>query len=350
MTKRNYSLDVLKLLFALSVALFHLGIGFAPNPVVLVDTFYILSGFFLGRKFYSRSFGKEDHFTGWDYTCAHVRGIYPHYLLAMTVFFLYVLARSILYFLAAPTAAGLLEIGALIWNQIPDILLLQSAYHFHDSINYPAWTISALVIGGYFLYTLLCRDEKLTRRILIPASVLMVLSLLETVTDIFGNHGVIYVPLLRSFAFQGLGVLTWYAVGMDWWKKLSGNWAVRNVTPILSFVGLALYSDQGGIYLVTVPLMILCLWDDRCVINRLLNRELFRGCGTLSIAVYLNHALFERIVKALILPRLEGMGIKLPSAAIELGYLAMVILYSLCTIRLVRAWQNRKAAPTPVQM
>lgn len=344
MKKRNYSLDFLKLLFALAVALFHLGIGFAPNPLVMVDTFYLLAGFFLGRKFYSRSFGREESYTGWDYTLGHIRGIYPQYFAAMMAFFLYILARALIHFLMAPSAAGLLEIGALIWNQIPDALMLQSAYHFHDSINYPAWTVSAMVIGGYFLYTMLCRDEKLTRRILIPASAMMVLSLLSTGIDMFGNQSVIYIPLLRSFAFQGLGVLTWYTGSTGWWKKLSDNWAVRNITPILAFAGLALFSDQASIYLVTVPLMILCLWDDRCIVNRLLNREIFRGCGKLSIAVYLNHALFERIVKALILPRLENAGIFLPSAVIDLGYLAMILAYSLCILWLIDVWQKRKAA------
>ena len=37
------------------------------------------------------------------------------------------------------------------YNQIPDLLLLQSAYRFHESLNYPLWQLSALVIAGFAL-------------------------------------------------------------------------------------------------------------------------------------------------------------------------------------------------------
>ena len=67
MKKRIYSIDVLKLVFAYIIAFFHFGTTIAPGPTVAVQVFFIISGFFLGKKFYARSFadgGKS--YSAWD--------------------------------------------------------------------------------------------------------------------------------------------------------------------------------------------------------------------------------------------------------------------------------------------
>ena len=51
MKKRIYSIDVLKLVFAYIIAFFHFGTTIAPGPTVAVQVFFIISGFFLGKKF-----------------------------------------------------------------------------------------------------------------------------------------------------------------------------------------------------------------------------------------------------------------------------------------------------------
>ena len=90
--KRIYSLDVLKLYFAYVVAFFHFGADLSPGPEIAVQIFFIVSGFFLGRKYYTRSHGKVGY-DNWNYTLDHVKSLYPHYVLSYLVFVLYEMGK-----------------------------------------------------------------------------------------------------------------------------------------------------------------------------------------------------------------------------------------------------------------
>ena len=104
MKKRICSIDVLKLVFAYIIAFFHFGTTIAPGPTVAVQVFFIISGFFLGKKFYARSFADGGKSYGaWDYTLDHVSSIYPHYLFSLAAFFLYTLARSLVHLAMSPS-------------------------------------------------------------------------------------------------------------------------------------------------------------------------------------------------------------------------------------------------------
>lgn len=198
--RRVYALDVLKLFLAYVVAYFHGSMEFRPGPTLAVQIFFMISGFFLARKFYDRSFA--DHgaaYSAWNYTRDHVRSMYPHYLFSCGVLFLYLTARLCLDVARNPGAEMSRQLLLHLYNQIPDIFLLQSAYHWHESLNYPLWQMSALLIAGYFVYALLCRDEKLARTILFPAAIFMGMSLLVGEENLFANRGVIYLPLIRAF-------------------------------------------------------------------------------------------------------------------------------------------------------
>ena len=124
--KRVYSLDLLKLLLAYVVAFFHVGIMVPPGPTVAVQIFFIISGFFLGKKFYASHTGDYNQ---WDYTLDHVKSLYPHYLFSMTMLFLYLTTRQIVYLVKDPGWSQVGDLLLSVYNQIPDILLLQSAYH-----------------------------------------------------------------------------------------------------------------------------------------------------------------------------------------------------------------------------
>lgn len=197
MKKRIYSIDVLKLVFAYIIAFFHFGTTIAPGPTVAVQVFFIISGFFLGKKFYARSVadgGKS--YSAWDYTLDHVTSIYPHYLFSLAAFFLYTLARSLVHLAMSPSWDKVSAIALDFYNQIPDLLLLQSAYRFHESLNYPLWQLSALVSRGSSS-TAFCAECAVSRTLLFPAAILMIQSLLYSGVDLWENYGFFYLPLLR---------------------------------------------------------------------------------------------------------------------------------------------------------
>lgn len=336
--KRIYSLDFLKLYFAYVVAFFHFGTDIAPGPTVTVQIFFIISGFFLAKKYYSRSHanGGRDY-DQWNYTVDHVKSLYPHYLLSLLVFLGYILARSGLYLVLEPSWDKLSAMALDLYNQIPDLFLLQSAYRFHESLNYPLWQLSALVIGSYFVYGLLCWNEKLSRKLIFPAAILMVLSILNTGIDLFGNFGPFYMPLLRAFAPLCVGVLTYYFTMTPYYDQVKGKKIVFNLAAVLSLIFIFWFADLANIFLITTPIVILSCYDGDSWINALLNRKAFRHFGNLSYAIYLNHAFIARFVQAQILPR-----IALADWQANTLYFAILTIYSIFTLYIVEKWKARK--------
>ncbi len=336
--KRIYSLDFLKLVFAYIIAFFHFGVDIAPGPTVAVQVFFIVSGFFLGKKFYSRSHpDPEKKYDHWAYTLDHVKGLYPHYLFSMAALFLYVLARNALELVRDPAAEHVKAICLSFYNQIPDLLLLQSAYTFHDSLNYPLWQLSALVIAGFFVYGLLCQNERLSRTLLFPAAILMIQSLLNTGVDLFANYGPFYMPLLRAFSPLCIGVLACYFTTTSYYPMLRRHTLLFNLAPFLALVTIVVYQGHYNIFLMTTPFLLWGCAAEDSWINKLLNRRIFRRCGKFSYAVYLNHALIARFVQARITLRYE-----MESWKGNLLYFVLLTVYSVFTLYLVERWCARK--------
>lgn len=329
--KRSYSLDFFKLIFAYVIAFFHFGAPIAPGPTVTVQLFFFISGFFLARKYYSRSHADGGKiYSGWNYTLDHVKSHYPHYLFSYLAFLLYNTARALLYLLKSPSFAQIREILLSFYDQIPNLLFLQSAYTFHDNMNYPLWQLSALILGGYFVYTLLCTNEKLSRTLLFPAAILMLLSLRESGVDFDANYGPVYIPLLRAFCGLGYGVLIYFFTTTAHWESLRSRSFLFNLASVLSVVCIFFFAEHGNIHFVTGPLLILGCLEEHSWLNRLLNRRLFRHAGKLSLSIYVNHALICRFIQGFLSSRLT-----LPHLQNCLLYFALLTGYSVFTLILV---------------
>lgn len=339
--KRNYSLDVMKLVFAYIVALFHFGITIPPGAGVSVEIFFIISGFFLARKFYSV---QDANYSAWNYTLHHVKQLLPHYLFSHLVLFLYLLARMMLYFFKAPSFDGFWEILRFFYNQIPDLVFLQSSFTFHDSINYPLWQISALLISGYFIFALLRQNEPLSRRIIFPIAILMVQSLLASGVDLWDNFGPLYLPLLRAFGPMCIGVLTYYFTTTAQFAQVQKQRVLLNLCSVLGLAGIFLFGNQGSIFLITTPVILMACWTEKSWINVLLNHRWMRSFGKLSYAVYLNHALIERFTKARVFPYVQTYGVRE-----YLTYFLLLTVYSIFTMifveKLTQRIQARKNRP-----
>ncbi len=335
--KRMYSLDLIKLILAYVVAFFHVGIDLNPGSTVAVQIFFIISGFFLARKFYAK---QGTGYGPWDYTWDHVKSLYPHYLFSLVMIFLYLTARAALHFLLDPSWQGFEDILISVYDQIPDLLLLQSSIHFHNSMNYPLWQISALLISGYFVYALLDRNEKTARTLIFPGAILMIQSLLNTGVDLWANYGPFYLPLLRAFGPMCIGVLTWYFTGTGLFHKALKYRKTWNALSVLALVSIFAVGKHDVIFLVTTPLVILACTQGDSWINRLLNHSCLGWCGNYSYAIYLNHALIQRFSYALVFPRLERMGLPLSTWQQGAVYFALLSVYSVFTLWLVGKGKN----------
>lgn len=308
--KRLYSLDFLKLVFAYVIAYFHFGHTIAPGPTVTVQIFFFISGFFLARKFYTHSHtDRGERYNQWNYTLDHAKGIFPYYVFSYAVFLLYNTARAVGVFIQAPSFQPIRETLLSLYDQIPNMLFMQSAFYFHDNMNYPAWQLSALVIGGYFVYGMLCWNEKRARHLLFPAAILMGLSLLRSGVELDANYGPIYIPLLRAFMGLSFGVLVYYFTTTSWHSQLKKNWRLFNFAVLLSLLCIFVYKDYGNIHYITGSLLILGCYDENTWINKLLNHRIFRHCGKLSLSIYLNHALVCRFANGFLFPRVTRLGL-----------------------------------------
>lgn len=328
--KRNYSLDVIKLFLAYIIVLFHLEKWVSPGPTVTVQIFFMISGNFLARKFYGRSHADpEKRYGPWQYTWDHVRTLYPHCLLALVLFLGYSLLRSLLHFVAAPSLDGLREMGTLVYDQLPDLVFLQSAYQYDANLNGPTWQLSALVIAGYFVYALLCHNEKLSRTIVFPAAILMIQCVLHTDVDLFSRYGFFFLPLLRAFSPMCVGVLTYYFSTTVYYEKLKRRSGLFNSLVLLALPAMILFEDRNDLHLLWTAILVLGCMEQESTINRLLNRKCFAGCGKLSYILYLNHALFARFYINILVKLMAKVGIILEEPWYTAVYLVLLTAFCL---------------------
>lgn len=343
--KRIYSLDLLKLIFAYIIAFFHFGTTFSPGPTAAVQIFFVISGFFLARKYYAHSHGREDY-DQWNYTLDHVKSLYPHYLLSLAMLFGYNLARALLYLVREPSWDSLQAIARSFYELIPELTLLHTSHTWYDPLNYPLWQISTLLIAGYFVYGLLCHNERLARKLLFPAAILMILSLLSTGVDIWGNYGPLFIPLLRAFCPMCIGVLAYYFTTTAYYKTLTKHKLAFNLAVLYSLITIFVYAEYRNIFLVTTVVLLWGLWEEHSWINKLLNHRLFRFSGDLSLGVYMNHALISRFLKARIYIPLENAGTPAPLWQKNTVYFLLLTACSIVTTLLVakwKAWRRKKA-------
>jgi len=345
--KRLYSIDFLKLIFAYVIAYFHFGHTVAPGPTVTVQIFFFISGFFLARKYYSRSHADGGaSYNQWNYTLDHVKGLYPLYVFGYILFLGYNAARAVVVFLQSPSFQPISEILLSLYDQIPNMLFMQSAYYFHDNMNYPLWQLSALVISGYFVYGMLCHNEKLSRHLLFPAAILMGLSVLHTGTDLDANYGFFYIPLLRAFMGLSFGVLVYYFTTTELYPRLKARRKLFDAAVLLSLLCIFVYAEHANIHYITGSLLILGCYDGDSLINKLLNHPIFRHCGKLSFSIYVNHALACRFVNGWLFPHLDGWGIATSQLQKDLIYFVLLTAGSAAALTLVEAWlHTRKKQP-----
>lgn len=332
--KRMYSLDFLKLVFAYVIAFFHFGHTIAPGPTATVQIFFFISGFFLAKKFYSRC-QSGGSYGPWQYTLDHVKGLYPRYVFAYAVFFLYNAARAAGVFLGSRDFQPIRETLLSLYDQVPNMFFMQSAYYFHDNMNYPLWQLSALIIGGYFVYGMLCHNEKLSRELLFPACILMTLSLLHSGVALDGNYGPIYIPLLRAFSGLSFGVLVYFFTTTKYYEALREKKTLWNLASVLSVLCIFLYADHGNIHYVTGALLILGCYEEESWMNKLLNRPVFRHCGKLSLSIYLNHALVCRFTNGWLFPHLELWGIPVGRGEKDVVFFVLLTVASIAALWVV---------------
>ena len=335
--KRIYSFDVFKLAFAYLIALGHFGTPVLPGPGITVQLFFIISGFFLGKKFYDKyQADPENKYDQICYTKDHIKSLYPHYLFSLLVLTVYTFLAGIIGFLRQPSAHQIVMMVKNVYATIPELFFLQNTGFFGGGTNYPLWQLCTLIISGYFIYGLLYKNEKLAREFIFPAAILMIQAFLASSDDIWGTVVFFHIPLLRAFSPVCIGVLAYYFTTTSYYQHLKSKKLLFNLASVFAFVSLYAPDGYHNIYLITFVFLLLAMYDSESWINRLFNRRIFRNFGQLSYAVYLNHAVVIDLLQDQVFPILFGTN-DAPSAALlkHIMFLTVLTVYSCFTIFIV---------------
>ena len=348
--KRIYSFDVFKLFFAYLIAVFHFGAEIMPDPSIVVQLFFIVSGFFLGRKFYTKY--QADPNNKYDqicYTKDHIKSLYPHYIFSLAVLTVYTFFAGVLTFLREPSAYQIVMIVKEVYATIPELFFVQNTGFFGGGTNYPLWQLSTLLISGYFIYGILYKNEKLAREFILPAAILMIQALLETDVDGWGTFGFFHMPILRAFSPVCIGVMTYYFTTTSYYQYIKSKKLLFNLVSVFAF--LSLYAPQAyhNIYLITFVFLLLAMYDPESWINRLLNRKIFRHAGQLSYALFLNHAMVIDLLQDQVFPLVFGAFDSASISPLQYGiYVIVLTAYSCFTIylvnRLVARFSRKRSA------
>lgn len=336
--KRIYSFDVFKLFFAYLIALGHFGTQVIPGAYITVQLFFIISGFFLGKKFYDKyQADPENKYDQICYTKDHIKSLYPHYIFSLIVLAVYTFIAGVVAFLRQPSAYQIVMIIKEIYAAIPELFFLQNTGFFGGGTNYPLWQLCTLIIAGYFVYACLHKNEKLSRELIFPAAILMIQAFLDSSDDIWGTVVFFHIPLLRAFSPLCIGVLIYYFTTTSYYRYLTSKKLLFNLASVFAFLSLYVPDGYHNIYLITFMFLLLAMYEPESWINKLLNRKCFKSFGQLSYAVYLNHAVVIYALKDFLFPALfgtsEGTAATLAQNAI---FLIVLTAYSMFTVSIVK--------------
>lgn len=197
MKEKSSVIEFYRYIFMVVLLAWHGGTNFFTNGYLVVEFFFILSGYLLMESFLRRTK------TAVQYTMDKLKRTYLQYFIALCFGFL---------------AFGLLASWvhhnwsmSLIFEFIREILLIQSVGLYIDGgFNPPTWYFSVLIWGGALLYYMISRYTELSTHLLIPVMCLATLTFLCNQGDsleVWNIRGCFYVPFIRGVAEMGVGVL-----------------------------------------------------------------------------------------------------------------------------------------------
>lgn len=281
MKKRNYTLDVIKFLFAIVIALGHLGCVIG-NSGLIVNLFFIISGYFLVKSCLSSKYENA-----WDYTINRLKRVYPYYLFAFLVMIISMCIQN---------DQNILDCIKMIMRSLPELTLMQNVGIYGGGINYPLWFLCDCIIASHVMFSLVTWNKNVTLNAVCPLTFICgVTFFVNNEVNIWGiEGGFVYLPLLRAFAYLALGMTIYKPVNkmLDWLSKFNRKKVNVGMT-IYGVVAVGVcYINRHDAYvslLAFIFLMLFCLYPSGFVYS-MLNHKLFKYCEKLSLAIFLNHA------------------------------------------------------------
>lgn len=348
--KRSAYIEFLRFFVAICIFMLHtleLLIGVNKHCAyvlaVMVEFFFILSGFLMMRHIMENPDEKEDAFV---YTFNKAKSVFlPVFIVHIIHFIVTCIAGKV---------SSLWEIVESFWHYRWNFLLLQcagftKAPQFNgDYLVGPVWYISALLIAVLVLYTPAKRWTKTFVQFICP---LLVLTVYGYISQQYGHidvgnelvAGIVLLAVLRALAGICAGCMTYYFTK----KIVDGEWKVTKLYCVISvlaslmvplciiyaFIG----KDDNSIFMI-IPfaLVIIDAFAEITPIARFFNNtfvDCFNFLGKISLYVYLTH--FAVLIASLYFMQAISLAVKIVICSV------VVAIYSLCLYEIDR-WKSKK--------
>lgn len=322
----HYKTDLLTLVPSLSLfnpLIDHGGIG--------VDIFFVLSGFVISYVYKIENLTLNlRKYRG--FLVNRIARIYPNYLFCFLLLFLIVFSDRLIgnHISGAKhvTNATDYPLSGIVWH-----LSMLQAWPFvpakWSNWNSPAWSVSAEWFAYLFIFPLsVWMSAKSAFRNHSALAVIVLLSsyIAFSHTEFVSTHGLYFMFQVSSEYLAGCFVYIYY---------LRNKGAIVKFSPCLDFVvvmflGVIWFSARlpfSSYYILfSIPLLISFLTQENSIFSRLLASPLFCYLGRISYALYLVHAIAQRMLHVMAPTGKFTSSPSMERLVVMVGYLVFPIL------------------------
>ena len=315
----RYSLQFLRFIFICIISIWHLGdneLNIFKHSVV-VEFFFILSGFLLYKTFVKSPFTPPI-----DYAKHRIKRLYCEYFCALII--------TLIINIIKEPANYIGQMGSL----IPEIFMIQSIGIFSGGINPINWYIHVMLISSIFLYALLYCNAKYALNVLIPIIALSGLTyFFSTGNSVvrWETIGCIYLPLLRGLSCMSIGVISSYVFEESNYKYRLRLFLIN----LFSCIGLMLIITATRVYepldkyvIFFSPFIIIACFEEKSWLNYFFHFKWQMSLGRVSYAMLLIHCAYIPVFHKLMSVFTSLISIKIPFVITLILYLLLLIIVS----------------------
>lgn len=289
MTQKSSTIEFYRYAFMVVLLAWHGGTNFFQNGYLVVEFFFILSGYLLMESFLRKPK------TAVQYTVDKLKRMYLEYFVALCFSFLYFgLLRNLFYHTLSME---------LIFKFIYEMFLLQDIGLFNNGgFNPPTWYFSVLIWGGALLYYLLNKWTELSTHLFIPIISLISLAFLcnqGNSLEVYNNYGGIHLSLMRGIAEMGVGILLCVFAHSQYNKIRNSKWIdyFAIVAFIMTFYLFDAEENYDKYVFLTFPIIIFAGMQKKGFLNTIFRRKIWLKLGGITYDMYLIHAVLGGIAR-----------------------------------------------------
>lgn len=282
--KRNNSLDCVKFIFTLIIVLHH----FQPHinvkainlGYICVEMFFMISGFFLYKDFKNNSSSQS----ATEYTLKRVKKMFPIYVVGLSAT---LLIKQICDF----STYNFVEF-------FRELFLIQGtgiSFGTGGNLNGHYWYLSVMIIGGYFIYYLLCRDKEKYLKFTAPLIIILTYAFLNGKLENWSNFLFFHLPMWRGIAAMSIGTIIAYYIDTEMFikaiKQYNNNkylfWFLETILYIVTVCLIIFKNNYEFLSILLFPMVIVFTQMDNSLINKLVGKKVFSELNQYSYAIYI---------------------------------------------------------------